>query len=324
MLVLLLNSPLAIQINGAQRWFEYGEIFGIRPESIAVIAVILMLGYCEKKYGNTEHGNFFKTLLEVYEEEEDEVSGSTDKKSFISEILIIFKLGFKQYYHIVIPTVMLILFLFNHAFIDSYSYLIFVAIAANLLQRKSVTRKIVCSLYWLVMLAVSFLELNMEDIFWFKQYSSDTMSTILISIRASALSNGGFFGVGLGNAAYKTESLYNQKETFVVVWEELGFMGIVAIIFLFVLLIIGIIKVRRMAKNNGDVFGNTVSTLIACHFSFALIEAVISQFWGITVVSLPFFSAMNLDMLLLYIEIGIVTGICLNGEAKKTGEGVTL
>jgi len=125
-----------------------------------------------------------------------------------------------------------------------------------------------------------------------------------------AIGSGGIFGRGLGRSMQKF--LYipepHNDYIFAILAEELGFVGVLAVMFLFLILIWRGLKV---ALNSPDSFGCLMATgitsLIAVQSLFNI--AVVTKSVPSTGVSLPFFSYGGTALVLFLAEVGILLNI---------------
>jgi cell division protein FtsW len=125
-----------------------------------------------------------------------------------------------------------------------------------------------------------------------------------------AIGSGGIFGRGLGRSLQKF--LYipepHNDYIFAILAEELGFIGVLAVLFLFLVLIWRGIKV---AMNAPDTFGSLVAvgitSLIGVQSLFNI--AVVTKSVPTTGVSLPFFSHGGTALVLFLVEMGILLNI---------------
>ena len=134
-----------------------------------------------------------------------------------------------------------------------------------------------------------------------------------------AIGSGGFLGLGLGRSRQKY--LYLPEEhndyIFAIVCEELGFVGAVGILLLFVLLIL---RGYWIAIHARDRFGTLVAagltTKLAIQVFFNI--GVVSGLLPPTGISLPFFSYGGTALLLQLFEMGVILSVsrwCVNKEA---------
>lgn len=133
-----------------------------------------------------------------------------------------------------------------------------------------------------------------------------------------AIGSGGLFGVGLGNSYQKHlfVSMPHNDFIFVIVCEELGFIGAVGVILLFALLVWrGLI----IAMNAPDVYSQllTIGIIGKIAVQAVLNIAVVTNSIPNTGISLPFFSYGGSSLVVLMVEMGIVMSISRYSKLKK-------
>lgn len=125
-----------------------------------------------------------------------------------------------------------------------------------------------------------------------------------------AIGTGGFFGRGLGQSVQKYGFLPEPYNDFIfaIVCEELGLLGALIIIGLFVALIMRGIKI---AKEAPDTFGMLTVIGIISHVAIQVVFniAVVSSAIPVTGMSLPFFSFGGTAIMVLLAEMGIVLNV---------------
>ncbi len=125
-----------------------------------------------------------------------------------------------------------------------------------------------------------------------------------------AIGSGGLFGRGLGKSLQKFLYLPEPHNDFIfsVIAEELGFIGVLAVLMLFFIFIWRGIKV---AMNAPDAFGSLVAIGITSLVAIQLIinVCVVTSSMPATGISLPFFSYGGTSLLFLMCEIGILLNI---------------
>lgn len=126
---------------------------------------------------------------------------------------------------------------------------------------------------------------------------------------------GGFFGSGLGNSKQKLLYLpYGDSDfIFSIICEELGFIGAIFLIALFIFLIYRGIKIASRAP---DMFGTMVATGIVAIIALQVIIniAVVTASMPPTGVSLPFISYGNSSLVIFMSMIGILLNIGKQGQ----------
>ncbi len=140
-----------------------------------------------------------------------------------------------------------------------------------------------------------------------KQYLDDTYQTRNSLI---AIGSGGLFGLGLGNSRQKFLYLPESKNDFVfaIICEELGFVGAVMVILLFVLFIIRgfTIAVRAVDKSGMLIAcGITVQIGLQAFLNIGVVCNAIPN----TGISLPFFSYGGTALIIQLCEMGILLNI---------------
>ncbi len=143
---------------------------------------------------------------------------------------------------------------------------------------------------------------------WFHPFESEDAYQTQQSL--IAIGSGGLFGLGMGESRQKYLYLPESENDFVfsIICEELGFVGAVTVILLFVLLVA---QGFRIATHSKDRFG----MLVACGFTLQIgLQAfinigVVSNLLPNTGISLPFFSYGGTALMMQLFEMGIVLNI---------------
>ncbi len=130
-----------------------------------------------------------------------------------------------------------------------------------------------------------------------------------------AIGSGGLTGLGLGNSVEKQLWLPESTNDFIfsVVCEELGFVGAVLIVLLFVVFILQGLRIAYKAENQyctmvGIGIMAQVAWQVFCNI------AVVTNTIPNTGISLPFFSSGGTSLILLMAEMGVMVNIGRNGE----------
>ena len=130
-----------------------------------------------------------------------------------------------------------------------------------------------------------------------------------------AIGSGGLTGLGLGNSVEKQLWLPESTNDFIfsVVCEELGFIGAVLIIVLFVLFIVQGLLIAYRAEN---LYCTMVGIGIMAQIAWQVFcnIAVVTNTLPNTGISLPFFSSGGTSLILLLAEMGVMVNIGRNGE----------
>ena len=136
-----------------------------------------------------------------------------------------------------------------------------------------------------------------------------------------SIASGGLTGLGIGNSLQKHLWLPEATNDFIfsVVCEELGFIGALLCILLFVLLILqGILIALRAPDYFGTMLGIGITAQVAwqvfCHIG--VVTATLPN----TGISLPFFSSGGTSLLLLLCEMGVLLSVSRAGNAQAAAQ----
>ena len=133
-----------------------------------------------------------------------------------------------------------------------------------------------------------------------------------------AIGSGGLFGLGLGNSRQKHLHLPEPQNDFIfaVICEELGFIGGMLVICLFLALLLRGMYIAFKAK---DKFGAMLVVGVVSQISIQafLNIAVATNTIPNTGISLPFFSEGGTSLLMLLAEMGIVLSVSRYADLGK-------
>lgn len=133
-----------------------------------------------------------------------------------------------------------------------------------------------------------------------------------------AIGSGGFFGVGLGNSKQKYMYVSEPQNDFIfsIVCEELGFVGAMVIIILFVLLVLRGIQISMKAR---DKFGSYIALGITAQIGIQTVFNILVVTDAIpnTGIALPFFSYGGTALLMLLFEAGVMLSISRKANQRK-------
>lgn len=124
-----------------------------------------------------------------------------------------------------------------------------------------------------------------------------------------AIGSGGFFGKGLGNSAQKMIIPEVQNDMILsIICEELGVFGAIVILLLFGMLLY---RLLFIAQNAPDMYGSLIVTGIFVHIALQVIlnVAVVINLIPTTGITLPFISYGGTSVLFLMGEMGIALGV---------------
>jgi rod shape determining protein RodA len=136
-----------------------------------------------------------------------------------------------------------------------------------------------------------------------------------------AIGSGGVFGKGWLQGTQKQLGFLPEQHTdfiFAVVGEELGFLGVLVAISLFMVLFL---RVVRIAERANDSFSSLVAFgLLASWFMHVLVNIGMTlSLMPITGIPLPFFSYGGSFMLASWLAIGILVRIANEGRGRNAG-----
>ena len=159
---------------------------------------------------------------------------------------------------------------------------------------------------------------RMERLTGFLHPGSDTSGAGFQAAQAKiALGSGGLFGVGIGNGVSKAFYLPEAHTDMIsaVIGEELGLVGIVAVVGLFATFGYAGLQVAKKAKDN---YGKL---LVAGLTSLILVQATINLFAvmglaPLTGVPLPFVSYGNSSLLATLFAVGLILNVARGGTAR--------
>ena len=144
---------------------------------------------------------------------------------------------------------------------------------------------------------------------------SDTGYQILQSLYA--IGSGGLMGLGFGHSRQKYLYLPEEHNDYIfpIVCEELGFVGAVAVILLFMLLII---RGYWIAMHARDRFGALLAAGLTTHLALQtfLNIGVVTNFLPATGISLPFFSYGGTALLIQLFEMGLILAVSRQNDNK--------
>lgn len=141
-----------------------------------------------------------------------------------------------------------------------------------------------------------------------EKYASEGGFQVLQSLYS--LGSGGLFGKGLGNGIQKLGYVPEAQNDmiFTVVCEELGIVGGIAVILVFIFMIW---RFMIISNNAPDLFGSLLVVGVMAHISIQTIMniAVVTNSMPNTGVTLPFMSYGGSSIFCLLVEIGIVLSV---------------
>lgn len=284
-----------VEVNGSKRWINIG--FQFQPSELAKILLILFYSQFIMKY--KDKLNTFKMLvtmilllvvplLLVFKEPDL----STSIMIVVTFCVMIFIGGLDyRYVFIVLGTIIPLGIVF---------FSIIMQEGQSVLQGYQITR----IQAWL----------NPE------KYADSAAYQQLNSI--TAISSGMLTGKGLNNnivASVKNGNFISEPQTdfiYAVIGEEMGFIGAAAVIILLTLIAIECMRVARFSPNlSGAIIANAMGALISIQGFMNI--AVTTGLLPNTGIPLPFVSYGLTSLVSLYIGIGVVLNVGLQGDKRK-------
>lgn len=133
-----------------------------------------------------------------------------------------------------------------------------------------------------------------------------------------AIGSGGIFGVGLGNSRQKHGYVSQPQNDFIftIICEELGFLGALAVMGLFCMLVIRGFKIAARAPDAYSsllVFGLTFKVALQTVMNIAVVTNSMPN----TGISLPFFSSGGTSLALQIFEMGIILSVSKYSSVRK-------
>ncbi len=290
-LLLLLVLVIGTTGGGAQRWIDLG-FFTIQPSEIAKTGVVMMLA------------------LYLGAHEKEVTSTSKWGGSFKHGVLIP---------GIILGTIILLVMLEKHISGIIIIGLIGVAvmvIGGMRLKWLGILSGIGVSAVGLLILCFDYARARVTS--WIN-LENDPLGDGWQTLQGLyAIGSGGIFGVGLGNSRQKYGYVSEPQNDFIfsIICEELGFVGALVTILLFVCLVFRGFQIAAKAPNRFCAL-----TVYGLSFKVALQTilniAVVTNSMPNTGISLPFFSSGGTSLAIQVLEIGIILSISRFSSQKK-------
>lgn len=270
LLVAVFIPGIGIKVLGARRWIHLGS-FTVQPAEFVKLALAI---YLSAWFSHKEKGRFLAFLL------------------LLGLVILLVILQPDMGTAVVILAEALVIYFLSGGPLMYFSFLLPLVLGAGFLAIK-------LEPYRLERLQ-SFLNLN-------QSISSSSYHTKQILI---ALGSGGLFGVGLGNSlqkfAYLPES--TTDSIFAIISEELGFVGAVLVIFLFVVILWRGFSIAIHAKDHfGKLLAAGITTFLGVQAFINL--AAQTALLPLTGIPLPFISYGGSALIVDLCAIGILLNI---------------
>ena len=275
MLILVLIPGVGVEVNGARRWLNFGIQF--QPSEIAKLAIILT--FASYMAANYKRMKEFKVGILLPAGVLLLVCGLVAVETHVSGAILIFSIG----------AVMM--------FVGGVNLAWFLGIGAT-----GVT-----ALAGFAILT-PYARTRIET--WLHPENDPTGDGFQTLQSLYAIGSGGPLGVGLGQSVQKHLYIPEPQNDYIfsIVCEELGFVGAMMVIVLFVLLVWRGFVIAYHAK---DKFGSLLVVGVVSRLAIQTILniVVVTNSLPPTGISLPFFSYGGTSLLILLFEMGIVLAV---------------
>ena len=300
--------------DGINRWFGIGS-FSFQPSEIAKFALIIFLAYgLDKDHNKIVSSNLSKTS---WAQKLAGVSNNSIKVTQGTTTMF--------FYAIVIAVTSGMVLLGSH--LSGAILILLIGVAMLWIGE--------CRARWFAIggivaaVVLIYVIFNYEDLplkeymidrirAWrIKDYSPDE-SRWQINHSLYALGSGGFLGSGLGNSKQKYLYIPESHTDFIfsIIGEELGFVGCVFILLLFVIVICRGIYIGMRAKDRFGallVFGMTAQLALQVVFNVAVVTDTVPN----TGISLPFFSYGGSALWITLFEMGTILAVSRQADLPK-------
>lgn len=282
-LMILVQTPLGVEVNGARRWLKLGIRF--QPSEIAKIAAVVSISYLVVKMGKNAESPKGMGIL-------------AGMGGLLGLVTFVFTDNLST--AIIIWGITGVLVFIAHPktrpFVVGAVVLVAVAVAGVMLLAANIDT----SSNFRVRRLLTWLRPE--------EYSASGGYQIMQALYA--VGSGGFFGKGLGNSAQKLGWIPEAQNDmiFSVICEELGIFGASVILLLFGYLLYRLIFI---AQNAPDMFGSLLVSGIFAHIALQVVlnVCVVTNLIPTTGITLPFFSYGGTSILFLMSEMGIALSV---------------
>ena len=290
-ILLLLVLFIGTERGGAKRWLEIPGLGSFQPSELAKTALVMMIAMYMAKFGDevqskswkkaVPYGLVFPGLIILL------IGGLVVAEKHFSGLVILCCIGFS----------VMVLGGSKLRYIVPIGAIAVVAIGAMIVFTDYSSTRIEV---------------------WLDPWTDPTGSGWQTIQGLYTIASGGIFGVGLGNSRQKFGYVAEPQNDFIftIVCEELGFIGAMAVMALFFLLIWRGFVIARHSPNRFTyliVMGLMVKVALQVCFNIAVVTNSIPN----TGISLPFFSSGGTSLVVQMAEMGIVLSISCYSHNKK-------
>ena len=288
-MMLLVYTPLGVSMYGAERWINLG-IMTYQPSELLKLATIIMVAVCLEDM-KLDKGRTLYNILRI-------------------GFFFVVPMGLVILQKDLGTTLVFVFFFVAMLFIAGLKLRYFLIAGA--------VGTAVIPFIWKFLMD----DVRRNRIISFLDPESDPQGMGFQALKAKySIGSGQLFGKGLGNGPMNNAGAgaVPVKEAdfiFSVIGEELGFIGCVAVVILFFVLLLKAIEISRRSS---DYFGEYVSIGIFAVFAFHFWENIGMniQIMPITGIPLPFLSAGGSALLTNFFSIGVLLSI----SARRKHEG---
>lgn len=295
-IILLIAVLIAgVEVNGSTRWINIG--FQFQPSELAKILLILFYSQFIMKY--EEKLNTFRMII-----------------TMIGLVLIPLFLVYKE--PDLSTSIMIVVTFCIMLFIGGLDYKVVLVVVGTLIPAGIVFFSIIMSDTQTILQGYQITRIQA----WLdpEKYADSAAYQQMNSI--TAISSGMLSGKGLNNnviASVKNGNFISEPQTdfiYAVIGEEMGFIGAVAVIILLLLIAYECMRVARFSPNlSGAIIANAMGALIAIQGFMNI--AVTTGLLPNTGIPLPFVSYGLTSLVSMYIGIGVVLNVGLQGDKRS-------
>ena len=292
-ILLLLVPIIGVSHKGAKRWLPLGPLGQFQPSEIAKFALTMMLAwYIDKHYAKSS------TRL-------------SNRDSFVHGVLVP---------GLILATICGLVLIEKH--LSGMVILAAIGVCVIFLSGANIGQMALCYGTSAVVAITAYLLKNSYALQRILTHSDENADALVEAWQTTqglfAIGSGGLLGVGLGESRLKYNYVSEAHNDFVfTIWcEEMGFVGAVLVVGLYVLFIWRGVTIAKKAPDTFSslvAFGITCQVGIQAFLNIMVVTAVIPN----TGISLPFCSYGGTSLMILLAEMGVLLSISKHSFQKK-------